>query len=81
MEFERCDQQREPTEQVGEFAVYELLGAGAFGSVCRVRCARNCPLNAMKQVCAVCTSVYSAKYSTKQLYIVRLSRWLVLREF
>ena len=30
MEFERCDQQREPTERVGEFALYELLGAGAF---------------------------------------------------
>lgn len=49
LELERFDQQREPTEWIGDFAVYELLGAGAFGSVVRVR-RRNGPFYAMKKV-------------------------------
>ena len=63
IELEHFDQQREPTEKVGEFAVYELLGAGAFGSVCRVRRGRNGPFYAMKKVCLLCKVQNNCTYS------------------
>ena len=57
MEFGRCYQHRDPTEEAGDFAVYELLGASAFGYVCRVRRGRKGPFYDLK-VCAVCTRLF-----------------------
>ena len=92
VELEHFDQQREPTEKVGEFAVYELLGAGAFGSVCRVRRGRNGPFYAMKKVCAqphtrlflkVQSNCNRTSHSSSlvQCLLRALSLWAELRAF
>ena len=49
-DIEGFNQNKEPTHFVGEYAVLELLGAGAFGSVHKVKKRNGQSYHAMKEV-------------------------------
>jgi hypothetical protein len=64
---EESDQAREPTNYVGDFAVLEVLGAGAFGCVYRVRKGGSGRQFAMKEVIS-CRWVHGQSWAHGQCF-------------